>query len=238
MHYRFFSHQKGRNLEVSTTYANDPRYFSLRNLIKTGTYFGTKMLFETIPDELMPFDYEAFRNNPCKLEAGIFNVETGELEYKHIKDAKKDALYLQAAAALPIISAIVEVDGHKYLDGGIVDCFGLDHTLECGCDKVLVIHTRDAQYRRGPAKFLNIIRQIYHKYPKVAENIQIRPDRYNATVRRMEQMEQEGKLILICPKNVVTVKRAEKDVAKLKALYQEGYDIVMERKDEIIAYFS
>lgn len=234
----FLSHQKGRNLTVSTKYANDPRYFSFRNWVKTGTYFGTKMLFETIPDELEPFDYEAFRTNPCKLEAGVFNIETGELEFKHIQDAKKDRYYLQAAAALPVFSAIVQVDGHKYLDGGIVDCFGLDHTLESGCNKVIVIHTRDAQYRRGPAKFLKLIGRIYSKYPKIVENMRVRPERYNASVRRFEQMEKEGKLILIRPKNVVTVGRMEKDQEKLRNLYQEGYDIVMERKEEILAYLN
>jgi predicted patatin/cPLA2 family phospholipase len=41
----------------------------------------------------------------------------------------------------------------------------------------------------------------------------------------IERLEDEGKITVIRPTNPVEVGRMEKDTAKLRALYQEGYDI-------------
>ena len=41
----------------------------------------------------------------------------------------------------------------------------------------------------------------------------------------IEGLEAEGKITVIRPINPVEVGRMEKDTAKLRALYQEGYDI-------------
>ena len=46
---------------------------------------------------------------------------------------------------------------------------------------------------------------------------------YNAQLDRIEQLEREGKAIVIRPVNPIQVGRMEKDVKKLQALYDEGY---------------
>ena len=59
----FISRQRGRNLEVLTKYAPDPRYMSFRNMLRPGNrgcYFGLKFGYEDLPFHLVPFDYEAF----------------------------------------------------------------------------------------------------------------------------------------------------------------------------------
>ena len=106
-------------------------------------------------------DEEAFKKNPWKLYAGIFDIESGELLFPEIKDTKADKLYLQAAASLPLLSKVVHINGHKYLDGGIWDSFGLNFAIQNGCDKVVVINTRDKEYQRGKEKTLPLMKVVY-----------------------------------------------------------------------------
>ena len=55
----YISRQKWRNLEIACRYANDRRYMGMGNLLnpKNRAYFGLKFSYETIPNELIPFDY-------------------------------------------------------------------------------------------------------------------------------------------------------------------------------------
>ena len=64
----YLSRQSRRNLKLVTTYAADPRYMSWRNLAnpKNRSYFGLKFAYETIPNQLLPFDFDAFESYAAK----------------------------------------------------------------------------------------------------------------------------------------------------------------------------
>ena len=80
----YLSGQSRRNLKLVTTYANDPRYMSLRNLAnpKNRSYFGLKFAYETIPQRLLPFDYNAFDAYPGTVEVVVTNPKPAN---EHIK---------------------------------------------------------------------------------------------------------------------------------------------------------
>ena len=48
---------------------------------------------------------------------------------------------------------------------------------------------------------------------------------YNSQVELVEKMEAEGSAIVIRPERPIEVGRMERDINKLHALYQEGYDL-------------
>ena len=50
------------------------------------------------------------------------------------------------------------------------------------------------------------------------------PERYNKMQEEMEELAKEGKLLIIRPKNKVTVQRLEQSAVKLENLYNEGYE--------------
>ena len=81
----FISRQPRYNLEVVTTYAGDRRYMGFHNLLarKNQSYFGLKFAYETIPRELVPFDYDTFEKFPGVVEAVVTNMNTGLAEYLH-----------------------------------------------------------------------------------------------------------------------------------------------------------
>ena len=64
----YVSRQPGRNLEVVTRYANDRRYMGMGNLAdkKNRSYFGLRFVYDTIPNELVPFDYDTFAAFPVR----------------------------------------------------------------------------------------------------------------------------------------------------------------------------
>ena len=229
----FISKQKGRNLRVMRNYPT----VSIKNWIMKGSIFDMEMLLEKVPEQLDPVDFDAYKKNSCKLYAGVFDIESGEQEFCWIEDVKRDKLYLQAAASLPLLSKIVHINGRKYLDGGIRDCFGLDFIKE-KCDKVIVVNTRDKDYRRGEEKSLPLMKIVYHKYPKLIEYIGKRATNYNNMVRKLEQLDASNEIMLIRPLKKVNVSRTETDETKLLALYEEGYQLVMNKKEEILTYLQ
>ena len=75
----YLSRQSRRNLKLLTTYANDKRYMGVGNFLdrRNRSYFGLKFSYETIPNQLLPFDYETFAAYPGTVEAVVTNLNTG-----------------------------------------------------------------------------------------------------------------------------------------------------------------
>ena len=62
----YLSRQKRRNLQLLMHYANDRRYMGWGNFFdpRNRSYFGLKFAYDTIPNELVPFDYDTFEAYP------------------------------------------------------------------------------------------------------------------------------------------------------------------------------
>lgn len=112
----YIAKQRGRNLKVNTEYIGDKRYLSMQNLIKQGSLFGMDFIFKMIPDELVPFDYDAYFNSPMHLTIVATNCETGEPEYLDGRNTQLVNEYLRASSSIPMFAPIVELEGKKLLD--------------------------------------------------------------------------------------------------------------------------
>ena len=60
------SRQIGRAIRYNLRFCKDPRYCSVRSLMKTGDLFGTDFCYRQIPNELDPFDVETYQANPME----------------------------------------------------------------------------------------------------------------------------------------------------------------------------
>ena len=65
---------------------------------------------------------------------------------------------------------------------------------------------------------------FYRKYPALRQAIANRNIMYNKQVALVEQLEEQGGILVIRPENPITVGRMEKNTEKLLALYDEGYN--------------
>ncbi len=235
----YISKQTGRNLEILQKYRNDKRYVGFRNIFTDKSIFGRKFIYETIPRELLPFDNKTFFANPARFVVGVTNAQTGEMEYIEKKDAENGHILLQATCALPIAFPPIIYDGKQYYDGGLVDSIPAKKAIEDGNEKMLIVLTRTKDYVKTESKAYKLAAALLKKrYPKIAELILTRHIRYNKEVEFCNQLEKEGRAVILRPNEEVQISSLESDLEKLERNYKYGYDIAMENMDKIKALFN
>ena len=220
----YISGQKDRAKRTIINYIGDKRYLSISNYIKTGSLFGMDFLFKEIPEKLEIFDHDAFFRCKCDYRVGVTNVETGKEEY-YGKEAlvKEDKnILLQASASIPMAAPIVNYKGKRYLDGGTADPIPIKKAFEDGCDKVIVVLTRDRNYKKKPTPAKPIYSFVFRKYPKMVELLKMRHQIYNDTLEFIKEMEREGKAFVIAPDKPIEIERFEKDKNRLLKIYSNA----------------
>ena len=132
----YISRQKRRNLHILTNYANDKRYMGPKNLLEPDNrcYFGLKFTYETIPNELIPFDYETFAAYPGQVEAVVTNsCVTMEARAERYNDSRERLFRLEEEGKVLLI-APEDTQGFSRTEkdvGKIMKLWkdGYDHTL-------------------------------------------------------------------------------------------------------------
>ena len=231
----YASKQKGRTIRYNKKYIKDKRYISVRSLIKTGNIVNKDFAYYKIPFELDKFDEKEFEKSKIDYYAVITNVETGEGEYPKITNCEKQIELLRASSSMPFVSKMVEVDGNKYLDGALADSIPYEKMMELGYDKIIVVLTRDINYRKKKRNPL-IAKTIYRKYPKLVKKINTRYKVYNDSVEKLKELEKEGKVFVIRPSKDLHIKRIEKNVDKLQAQYDLGISDAQKNIEEVKKY--
>ena len=236
----YLARQNRRNLKLITSYAGDKRYMGVGNLLnpKNRSYFGLKFAYDTIPNELVPFDYEAFQAYEGMAEAVVTNVATGEAEYHLIPRNERYNKTILASCSIPLMFPTVELEGGEYLDGGCADAIPWKHALEMGCDRVVVILTRERDYRKEPDGSMRAIARTFKKNPAFVEAMTTRAERYNQNREELFEAEKEGKVLVIAPEDTLGCSRTERDTEILRALWQQGYFAGRKLLPQIQEYWS
>lgn len=236
----YVSKQSRRNLDIMVRYINDKRYMGWENLLRRGNhaYFGLDFVFETIPKQLVPFDYDTFAAYPGEVEAVVTNMDTGRPEYFPVERGDDRLKLLQATCALPFLFPVYTIQGRPYMDGGASDAIPFERAFAKGCDRLILVLTRERGYVRRPEKLQHLIDLAYHKYPGFCEAMRHRADTYNRVRGQLFQLEREGKVLLFAPKSTVGFHRTERDIDKIKALWQDGYDQGIARLDEVETFLK
>ena len=217
----FPSKQKGRVLRYNKKYLNDKRYMGWHSLFTTGNIVNKDFAFYQLPFELDVFDQAAFARSGIDFYTVLTNVESGEAEYVKIHDAFEQMETLRATSAMPFVSKMVEINGKKYLDGGIADSIPLRFCQQLGYDKIIVVLTRPLDYRKTPTNSL-IFNAFYRRYPKLVERLTNRYVDYNRAVEDVIRLNEQGEIFVIRPSVTLPIRRIEKDIAKVQAMYDLG----------------
>ena len=230
--------QIGRGLRVWTNYIDDKRYCSLESLLRTGDLFGAELNYKLVPFELDPLDDDAYARRNARFRAVVTNVDTGRAEYPLVENMRRDVQLVRASASLPLISNIVEIDGKRYLDGGIADSIPIRQSLADGFTRNVILLTQAEGYRKTPNKAMPLIKLKYRKYPRFIEAVRTRHERYNEALRLAEMEQQAGRAFIIRPDEAPDVGRVEKDAEKLRALYAAGYAVAKREYDRLMAFLN
>lgn len=217
----YISKQRGRTIRYNKKYAADPRYMGIKSLLTTGNIINKDFAYYEIPFKLDVFDQTAFSESKTKLFATVTNVATGAVEYRRVNNVLQQMELLRATSAMPFVSEMVALDGQLYLDGGLSDSIPLKQCIADGYRKIVVVLTRCAGYRKQkqnplPAKI------FYKKYPELIKTINMRYAMYNRQMDFVEQLEQEGKIVVVRPSEYVKIARIEKNATRLQAMYDLG----------------
>ena len=220
----YVSGQRERGLRTNTDYLHDPRYMGLRSLLLHRSLFGMDFIFHEIPQHLDPFDYQAFQENPCEFWTGAIDIRTGETVYFGKEEIRDDLEALRATTSLPLLSQPVAYRGRLLLDGGTADPIPVRRALADGCDRVVVVLTRERGYRKPAQSFRAVYRSAFRRYPAMIRALDTRHRIYNDTLDFLAGLECGGTAAVIAPATPPQVRRIERDRDKLLALYQEGLE--------------
>jgi predicted patatin/cPLA2 family phospholipase len=235
--YSYVSKQRGRNLEIMERFIDNKRYISYKNLIRYRSLMDLEFVFDEIPNKHCPFDYDTFYEFDGKMLAGAFNIETGKNEYFDKELLDKRNSILRASIAIPLVFPFEKINGQYYADGGLSEPIPISKSIADGNDKNIIVLTRNDGYRKHQSKANELTYRIYkNKYPKLARVLLDRHTKYNEQLDYCKELEKSGKAIIIRPTVSMDISRFERDKNKLKAIYRNGYDLIIKDKERIINY--
>ena len=235
----FVSGQKGRSIRYNLKYSRDPRYMSMRSLIRTGDMFGMDFCYRELPETLDPFDNETFESSSTEYYVTCTDVETGQPVYHRCPSLRGDRIdWVRASASMPLASRIVELDGKKLLDGGVADSIQVMAFRKMGFKKDLVILTRPEGYRKKQNPMLPLIRRAYREYPEFVETAASRHLVYNRELDEISRLEREVEILVIRPSRRIKISRTERRPERIEQMYRLGREDAMKAFSGIKAFMG
>lgn len=219
----YLSRQKGRNSRAMLDFIDDPRYLSYKNYLRNRELFGMNLLFDEIPNQLLPFDFKTFHEVQDRFYIGTTDMETGETLYFEKNDFPNETLYfLRASSSLPFISHPYLFQERLLLDGGLSDPIPLKKSIQDGNTRNIIVLTQDPGYQKRKSMFEWAIKRAYRKYPGLVNVINNRVEIYNETLDLIASEEKQGRAFVIRPQTKLNLGSLEKSRRKLNDVYELG----------------
>ena len=235
----YISGQYKRNYNIFYQYLRDKRYLSISSLLTTGSIFGFDFIFGELSQKLLPLDYEAFHSSTVRFRVGVTDLNSGQPYYFEKEDVTDRMEVVRASSSMPFVSKVVHFAGKHLLDGGIADPIPMEQSIQDGNHLNVVVLTRDLHYQKSKPDFPRpLLRAAYPRYPRLADAIARRPQRYNALTKLCRRQEDLGNAVVIRPSRPIMVSRYEKDPERLVEIYQMGIADTQEKLRSIDALLN
>ena len=233
------SRQPGRAIRYNTRFAKDARYSGLKSLLTTGDYFNAQFGYHIVPYQYDLFDVETFEQNPMEFMVVCTDVLTGQAVYHKMDRVDFDELeWLRASASMPLASKVVEVAGHKLLDGGVADSIPLAYFESIGYDRNVVILTQPEGYVKHRTKLMPLMRIGLRRYPEMIQAMDRRYLMYNRELEFVRQAEREGRCLVIRPDEKLPIGHISHDPEEMKRVYQIGREMGDRYIERIKAFYQ
>ena len=231
------SHQPGRALRYNLRYAHDPRYYSLWSLLTTGSIFGPRFAYHTLPQRLDPFDIQAFDSSPMQFHLVATDVRTGQPIYRRFDRFSQDLYeWIRASSAMPIVSNTVTIGDHLLLDGGITDSIPLQYFQEQGFQRNLVILTQPASYQKKPLAWRWLIQRLMRRHPNLIAAWERRHEMYNAQLQYIAQQQATGNTLVLCPEDTLPIRHLTHDRRLMQQTYDHGRHVAEKELKRILSF--
>ncbi len=229
----YVSRQRGRNWKMTEVLAASKSYVSLKNYCKHKSLIDIDLAFNKM-SELFPMDFDTFYNSPERFVTLACDAKDLKPLYFEKHELDRQNILMRGSCALPPFLPAVEYKGHKLIDGGMYEPVPLLRSIEDGNTANLVVFTKPRDYRHS-LKWDEWIYSVYYKFinKEASDWLKKRPASMNEIYEICDKRDGDGDLIALYVKNEDMISRFDKDIDKLKALYDAGYESVMSRLREI-----
>lgn len=235
----YVSKQPGRTIRYNKRFAKDPRYCSIRSLLKTGDMFGVDFCYRRIPNELDVFDAETFANSNTEFYVVATDIVEGKPVYQKLETGKDEDLeWIRASATVPLVSRVVDIGNGHYMDGGISDSIPLEYFQKIGYDKCVTVLTKPRDYKKSDSHQSGLAKIIHKDYSALSKVLKDRPGMYNGQLKYIKQQEALGNTIVIAPHCPLPVGRVEHDPEKMQQAYDMGRQAALEKLSEVKAFLE
>lgn len=236
----FVSKQKERLRVTGVDAASDPKAIGLSPLLKERGVFGIHHVCKFI-EEHAPLDYDTFINSPTKLDIGVYNMDTNQVEYfskEHFD--KEEQNLMKASCSLFLLTRPIKFKGHTYMDAGLVDMIPIEQSIRQGMEKHVFISTKEENYVRKPAPKwqLRLSSIFYPGNKKIRDFLKIRHENYQRQWNMVKALEEEGKALVLRPSADYGVTRYTHDKELLQKWFDLGYEDTKQRLPKIQAFMK
>ena len=222
----YVSKQPGRSRDMMLLPKKES-YAGVKEFILHGSFLNLKKLFRVLPyQEKTRFDFTTYFSSPIENEFVVSNCYTGKAEYlSEGEDEDRLATIATASCALPLVGKPVKTKETCYMDGSMTDPIPVEHTLNKGCDRIVLISTKgEGMDPSDLSKYNWAMRILYgKKFVPFLKAMKSRLDLYYKQWDMIYDLQKEGKLYLIQPQGDIAISHLETDPEKLKAMYDSGY---------------
>lgn len=221
----YLARQVGRSARFNLSNRFDSRYFGLRAFMQSKSLFGLQYMFSDKVN-VEPLNWKALNNPKRRFVCVATDIDTGKPVFLERGKVSNLVAAVSASCGLPVVSAPVFLDGHRYLDGGCSLNIPYRWAIKQGYKKIVVIRTRARGYRidteREESLMTKLEKKQYKNKPAFLSSLLKSDKRYNKECEVLEELERREKVFCIAPSVPPTVKRTESDLEKLGDLYMLG----------------
>lgn len=217
-----------RTSHTFTDFAQHDNFGGIGSWVHGRGYFNAEWMYEHTADPggPLPFDFQAFRDNPAQFGIGAIRCVDGEMVYWTREDVHTELDLMRrvrASSTMPILMPWTTIDGVTYCDGalGPTGGFALDAARAAGFSRFVVVMTRTRSYVKGPQRAPRAMHRALRRYPAVWEGLMARPGNYNRCREELFDLERDGAAYLVAP-SVMPIHNSQRNVAKLRRVYQQG----------------
>lgn len=213
-----------RNYKVFTDYSLRPEFISMKKFVRGGHLMDIDWLWDiTLRD--MPVDVDTLFSGSSEFIIGATEVNTGNSVYLQPTRHNFDQL-MKASSAIPVIyRGFVEVDGIKYVDGGVTDSIPVIEAYRRGANKIMVLRSRPHAYMMNSSKNNMLTRWHLRKYPDLLQALNNRAHTYQEAIDFMRNPPSDVQVIEVNPPDSFKTERLTKELPILEQDYQLGYDM-------------
>ena len=212
---------QARYAEKTWDYASDRRIVSYRRWARRGgPLLDHEALLDIVYLQEHPIDQEAIARCPHPVYVTASDVDTGEVVYHDLRTGPVIP-WLKATGRLPFASGPpVEIDGHRYLDGGILDPIPIRHVVEEGHDDItLILNTPAGKRRKDNAVIAGLAAR---KYPRLRDGIVRHHEIKHDAVHFAEKPPKGVRVHIVRPHGPTGVSRLTRDLALIRGALEQG----------------